>query len=753
VSLAIQDYAELKLEIAAPIRSLLELARLSADENAERDARDLLARLAEDRFNLAVVGVFNRGKSSLINRMLGTTRLPTGVVPLTSVITTVGYGDRERLLLHVGTSHYPREESPEKLADFVSERGNPGNRLGIEQAELRLPVEMLRLGFFFVDTPGVGSAITANTRTTRRFLPEIDAAVFVTSFEAPLAESDVELYGELRQAVRSVFVVANKSDLVTAAERDEALRYMHERLGQTSNGRIPDVLAVSAKSGEGISELHDALSRFLREDKLRELLFGILRRAFGISQRIAGRLAIRESMQSDPDRPAQLRERFRAEIARVDADKHRLTEALRPKVTADLVSRMSPAIESYCAGLSGPGMSLNAWLGDNRATLQSLLLELASPGEMEFAALLRSAEQALAGADAGASVGGMAAEISSRSLFEEALPPAVPVRRFEWPVPREPFWARFPLLRSRAERIRERHRASALGAYQREIEQLVRAYANAWIDQVSAAFDRRLAGVVAATDAALSKPIDPEASAEFLRTRERLEQLEHRLSRDGAEPQQEANLPQAAEARLGRCRFCVAVRDAVFSFLSREQYDLHISGQRRLERVAHGFCALHAWQFERIASPQGVCVAYAPVLAHLGETFASLAERESLGEMRDGLRDLRPTRETCPACRVARAAEESVLRNAASIGAMLCLPHLELVLERTDDADLTRRVLDRQAANMRRASVDMQNYALKFDAIRRYLLTDSEAVAHLRGISAVAGEIGVRSVSPGTDDG
>ncbi len=67
--------------------------------------RDLFIRLAEYRFNLAAVGRFSRGKSSLMNAILGMDRLPTGVVPLTSVITTVTYGSLERVTLHfLGTS-------------------------------------------------------------------------------------------------------------------------------------------------------------------------------------------------------------------------------------------------------------------------------------------------------------------------------------------------------------------------------------------------------------------------------------------------------------------------------------------------------------------------------------------------------------------------------------------------------------------------------------------------------------------------
>jgi hypothetical protein len=56
-------------------------------------------------------------------------------------------------------------------------------------AEIQLPAEILRRGFYFVDTPGLGSVIVENTLTTETFLPEADAFVLVTSYESPLSEA------------------------------------------------------------------------------------------------------------------------------------------------------------------------------------------------------------------------------------------------------------------------------------------------------------------------------------------------------------------------------------------------------------------------------------------------------------------------------------------------------------------------------------------------------------------------------------
>ena len=49
-------------------------------------------KLATEQFNLVVLGQFKRGKSTLINALLGTDLLPTAVVPLTSIVTIIQPG-------------------------------------------------------------------------------------------------------------------------------------------------------------------------------------------------------------------------------------------------------------------------------------------------------------------------------------------------------------------------------------------------------------------------------------------------------------------------------------------------------------------------------------------------------------------------------------------------------------------------------------------------------------------------------------
>ena len=220
----LKEYEQFKFRLAEIIR-FASAIDYEHEKGSEQRWHDVLARLADDRFNVAVAGRFNRGKSTLMNALFGMERLPTGIVPLTSVITTVRYGTSERVLLDYEGNGLRGEASLDQLADYVIEKGNPGNRKRIRSAEIQLPAEILRRGFFFVDTPGLGSAIFENTATTERFIPEIDVLILVSGYESPLTEEEVRFLSRASSSVRAVFVVLNKHDTVSPEHRTDVIAY------------------------------------------------------------------------------------------------------------------------------------------------------------------------------------------------------------------------------------------------------------------------------------------------------------------------------------------------------------------------------------------------------------------------------------------------------------------------------------------------------------------------------------------------
>ena len=92
----LKTYTKAKQIVARQLRSLSNFLHKHGNEQGFEQCRELMVKLAEDRFTLAVVGQFKRGKSSLMNAIVGREILPTGILPVTSAVTILRFGPRER---------------------------------------------------------------------------------------------------------------------------------------------------------------------------------------------------------------------------------------------------------------------------------------------------------------------------------------------------------------------------------------------------------------------------------------------------------------------------------------------------------------------------------------------------------------------------------------------------------------------------------------------------------------------------------
>lgn len=225
--------------------SLAEIAIELGDTDAADEARWLAERVASGRFYVACVGQFKRGKSTLLNALLGTALLPIGVVPVTAVVTVVRYG--ETLAARIRTQGEWLDVDPMKLDEYVAEARNPENAKGVHAVEVFVPSPLLQSGLCLVDTPGVGSINQGNTEATREFIPQIDAALVVIGADPPLAQSELDLIVEMGVDVERMIFVLAKADRLDQTELNEAKDFAMNAL-QRRLGRMPHhVFEVSAR--------------------------------------------------------------------------------------------------------------------------------------------------------------------------------------------------------------------------------------------------------------------------------------------------------------------------------------------------------------------------------------------------------------------------------------------------------------------------------------------------------------------------
>ena len=309
--------------------ALDELAVLGTDQDREQIAA-LRARLDAARLRVLVAGEAKRGKSTLINALLGRAVLPAGVTPLTAVATTVRYGDDPHAEVRFADGH--EEKQPlTALPDLVTERGNPGNRRHVAAVTVYLDAPVLAGGVELVDTPGTGSVFAWDTAAAHEALETMDAAVFVLTADPPVSAAERDLYVKITGLAVATFTVLNKADHLDAAGLTEAAEFTRQVLAQAARssgapgapdapGRIYPVSALAELVGgdTGFAAFAADFTAYLASSRVADLQAAAVLRARRIARSLLDEVALtRRAAQLAAGDAADRVTRFGEQLAEV----------------------------------------------------------------------------------------------------------------------------------------------------------------------------------------------------------------------------------------------------------------------------------------------------------------------------------------------------------------------------------------------------------------------------------------------------
>ncbi|MBN1758507.1 MAG: dynamin family protein [Chitinispirillaceae bacterium] len=296
--------------------------------------RELHSRLAYGRLHLAVIGEFNRGKSTFINALVGERLLPTSVLPITTVPTRIIYGQQLSCTIRFLNDKPPlsiRASTAEingVLHKYVAEQNNPKNQYCVASVEVTVPSPLLENGTVLIDTPGFGSTYLHNTQTALEALTNCDAALFLLSADPPMTQTEVEFFKQVLHHVPRLFFILNKVDLLTSSQ----LRQVDEFISGILTTHLPPaepprIFHVCARKAETAQDqsLADILwsTSGMETVKVDILDFMAREKYFTLSQAINDRLretiaaivTLLEKEKGEYEAPLTLLNREREEVA------------------------------------------------------------------------------------------------------------------------------------------------------------------------------------------------------------------------------------------------------------------------------------------------------------------------------------------------------------------------------------------------------------------------------------------------------
>lgn len=335
-------------------------------------------RIQHEQLQIAVIGQFKRGKSTFVNALIGAPVLPTAVVPLTAIGTFIAWQSKPLIQVQFTDGkpieHFTAsgvEDIRKILSRFVTEEGNPSNRLGIARVNLFYPAPILADGTILIDTPGIGSTFTHNTEAALRLIPECDASLVVMSSDPPITETELAYLRRLKSKIGRVFFVVNKIDYLTSAEQHAVIGFLRKVLTDESlinpGGSIFGVsarLGLSAKLSRdhdalkrsGMAEIEDHLVRYLATEKMQSLEDAINRNAADVLSRASDEVELRaKALRMPLEQLEQKSSAFGEALRSIEAQRLTIGDLLRGdrrRLVDDLETRIKRLREDASSSLA-----------------------------------------------------------------------------------------------------------------------------------------------------------------------------------------------------------------------------------------------------------------------------------------------------------------------------------------------------------------------------------------------------------------
>ena len=180
--------------------------------------------VASRQYNVAVMGEFNRGKSSLINALLGGRILPEAVVPATATVNRVTYGMEESAYavaqyVDGGSERIPVGE----LRDYVTKltRRHEEVSARIREVTVYAPSVICQNHIDLIDTPGLNESERMDD-ITLGLVGDVDAAIVPLHARSPFSETERDFLVQLVDApnIRHVLFVVTFMDQLDEEDYD-----------------------------------------------------------------------------------------------------------------------------------------------------------------------------------------------------------------------------------------------------------------------------------------------------------------------------------------------------------------------------------------------------------------------------------------------------------------------------------------------------------------------------------------------------
>ena len=230
----------------------IELEKICGELEMEERAqaiRDVKTKLQNHTFSVGIMGEFKRGKSTVINALLGKEILPADILPCSATLNQIQWDVKPRAEVRFKDGSV-KEVEIDELANYVTKLTTESeqNAANVQDAVVYYPCQFCQNGVRIIDTPGLNDDERMN-QVAESVLPILDAIVMVIVPDAPFSISEADFVRNkvmVSDLGRIIFVI-NKIDMVRDRDRQRVIDSIKDKIRDSVLDKVEKFYGADSK--------------------------------------------------------------------------------------------------------------------------------------------------------------------------------------------------------------------------------------------------------------------------------------------------------------------------------------------------------------------------------------------------------------------------------------------------------------------------------------------------------------------------
>lgn len=226
---------------------------------------DAYEHLRHPSYDIVVCGEVKKGKSSLLNAIIGQNILPVDTNVATSQVFRISDSEKESfsLVFTDGTTQSITKEQLSKYGSQVDANINGDSMFDgrmLSYIQVNVPTQFLPKHVNLVDTPGLGAVYKSHEWLTQNYVKRAAGVLFVFEASQPMVELERTFINKVLDITPHVMFVMTKIDIVKPSEWTIQRERLIESLTEIYSKRglpAPNVYPISSKALMNAAEEED----------------------------------------------------------------------------------------------------------------------------------------------------------------------------------------------------------------------------------------------------------------------------------------------------------------------------------------------------------------------------------------------------------------------------------------------------------------------------------------------------------------